>query len=137
MQIKAYRATTTQKHGGKVFLAGNIIPPEYIPPYSAQRLLSIGVITETVTDSGTENGGTFRFPLLTNNGVDYVDTTVEDLENALIILQKNADNAIDEINDMEVESINVLNILSKLDSRKSVESAVNKRLKALNGQGDE
>lgn len=132
MQVKAYRASTTQKHGGKVFYAGDIIPAEYIPPYAAQRLLSFGTITETVIE--TEDSANFKFPVLADGDVTSVETTAENLYNALIILQKNADDAVQAIN--ECEDADVLFMVSTVDSRKTVQTAADKRGLALKEQED-
>ena len=132
MQIKAYRASTTQKHGGKVFLAGATIPAEYIPPFSAQRLLSIGIITETVIDTNDNGSSEVAFPLLTEDGIVTETVLAENLFDALLLLQKNVDDAVEGINECDNEA--VLLMVNALDSRKTVLSAIGKRIAVLKEQ---
>lgn len=129
-----YLALKPCEFGGKKYMVDDLIPDEVIE--KPLKLVKAGVIapqkgneTETVINSAS-----ITFPVLSDDGITSVETTAEKLTNVLITIQQNADDAVQSVNECEDED--VLYMLSTLDSRKSVKNAVDKRMKALNGQGD-
>lgn len=133
----AYIANKLCRFSGTNYAPGAEIPSEKIPPFAAQRLLKQGVIIQTATTASmatTSNTNTFTFPILSNKGTAEINVNLDDLITALKIIQRNADDAVEEIN--ACNNVEVLLMVNVLDSRKSVKKAADNRAKECEG-GDE
>ena len=121
--------------GGVKYKVNDLIPDEVIA--KPKKLVDAKTIAPQKADikEAVNNTGSFMFPMLSDGELTEIDTTIESLSTALIILQKSSDDATDEINKSVDEDM--LFMVSALESRKTVKSAADKRLKAVNGQGDE
>lgn len=130
-----YIALKPCEFGGKKYVVNDIIPDEVIA--KPKKLVETKVIApqkgEVTEPVGTSDK--FNFPLLSDGSIMSVEISVESLSTALLILQKNADDAVQAIS--ECDDTDTMLAVYSLDSRKSVKNAADKRTSELNGQGDE
>ena len=127
-----YIALKPCEFGGKKYIVGELVPDELVA--KPKKLVDAKVIApQKGTISGpVETTDRFTFPVLSDGVVTSVETTAENLFEALIIIQKVSDDAIEHIN--ECDNADVLFMVDTLESRKGVQSAIDKRIKALQAE---
>lgn len=118
---------------GKEYLPGDMIPDSEILPFRAKAMISNGYIASAeaaiVTEVPSKPIATIIVPLKVEDGIIEADMDQRNLVHAIEIMQENADEAVNLIK--EETELDVLLVLSILDSRKTVNKAADARAKEL------
>ena len=93
-----YLALKPCEFGGKKYIVDDLIPEEVIE--KPLKLVKAGIIAPQKGDRNetVSNSASITFPVLSNDGIETVDTTAEKLTTVLITLQQNADDAVQAVN---------------------------------------
>ncbi len=129
------------------YLPGEAIPKDAVPPDLEGRLIKQGFIVRAGEEpsqnpaSDAQNGAgatsepqKVKVPISTKDGVLTLKMAQEDIAEAIIILQLNAEEAAKAVETVETEEILIL--IDALDSRKTVKNAVRAKAEAANKDGD-
>lgn len=111
---------------GKQFFIGDIVTNEYVDESSAKQLTKWGLIAPVSGFNDAAPDETLvNVPVVAEDGVSNIDTSVKDLTQLFLILQDDSAGAISQIE--EVTSGEVLLLLTVMDSRKGIKAAAEKR----------
>ena len=142
--MNGYIALKTITLSGVEYAEGSIIPADAVLPSRVPALIStkrIAVLNEDTPKAPETPQETFLtpapivLPITSKNGVLELMATPEDIIEAVVILQLNAEDAVKAIADISRDEILIL--IDTLESRKTVKTAVAARAEALNKTEEE
>lgn len=124
-----YIALKPCRISGKNYEKDNIILPEDLPAYDAQRLIRYGFISEIPYNEEAMEFAELKpimigVPILSLDG-KVLDFSAEDVTEALRVLQMSSESAVAYIKDCQNDM--VCNLLGFIDKRKGVFTALSKR----------
>lgn len=165
--MNGYTCVKACNIGGVAYLKGDAIPFEAVLPSRERALINQGYIARSIADTaapatpeeikslrarvaeleaaastnpsistkGDQEPPTIVVPITTKEGVLELSMTPEDIIAAIKTLQLNAENAAKVVGAIEKEEILIL--IDALDTRKTVKAAIEEKVKAMKGGGED
>lgn len=133
--------------GGNKYIAGDTIPDEFVIPQRVSALVDMGLIAPNNTDNTTvtetleaeERANDTMFVTLLGKKDEQdvaVEVAVEDVAKVFIALQLNAETAAEFVRE-NIDSTEALEVLGKLDQRKTVKNVIAEKTAAEKTAGEE